>query len=406
MGTPKSRVAQVRIRGPLAPYAEDLRASLLEAGYTPLTVVNKLRSAGYVSSWLEIRELKLADLTEETLRQYLEERRICGKRWEITRLALLPFLDYLKSRGLADVPAVEPPPQTRVDVLLATFRRYLLEERGLVASTADAYVFYARRLLEREVPDADLGHLNAATVAHAIRVEATNVSVAATQYFVVGVRAFLRFCHREGLTAMDLSAAVLSITGRRHSPLPHGVSPADALAMLRACDRRTTVGRRNYAILTVLLRLGLRATEVATLKLEDIDWRAAEIVVHGKGRREERLPLPTDVGEAIVAYLRRGRRPTPLREVFVSTIGSVKRLGRGAISDVVRRTCKRAGVEPVGAHRLRHTVACDMVNVGVPLPEIGQVLRHRNLTTTLNYARVGVEQLRSLARPWPVESKR
>jgi integrase len=137
------------------------------------------------------------------------------------------------------------------------------------------------------------------------------------------------------------------------------------------------------------------------LTLEDLDWRAGEIVVHGKGRRSDRLPLPTDVGEAITAYLRRGRPRTPRREVFLRAVAPLAPLSRRGISLVVTRACGRAGVPPVGAHRLRHTLACDMVRAGVPLPEISQVLRHRSLASTAIYARADVDQLRTLAQPWP-----
>ncbi len=406
MGKPTSRVTEVRIRGPLATIAEEFRTSLLAAGYTPLTSVNKLRAAGYLSQWLATNDLGLCDLTEERIQEYLRTRRAKGHTWEISRLALVPLLDLLAGRSMLPSPASSRPPDGGVDVVLAQFQRYLLQERGLVLSTADAYVFRARRFLQRQAPDGDVRLLTATDVLDAIRAESAAVSVAATQYFVVAVRAFLRFCHMEGLTDADLSAAALSITGRRHAPLPRGITRSDAGALLQSCDRRTAVGQRDHAVLTTLLRLGLRATELADLTLEDIDWRAAEIEVHGKGRRDERLPLPADVGEAIVGYLRKARPKTHLREVFLSTIAPVHRLGRGAVSSIVRRACGRAGVAPVGAHRLRHTLACEMVSAGVPLPEIGQVLRHRGLTTTVVYARVGVAQLRTLAQPWPGEAER
>ena len=176
---------------------------------------------------------------------------------------------------------------------------------------------------------------------------------------------------------------------------------ASATAVLGSCDRRTAVGRRDYAVLVTLLRLGLRAGEVAGLVLEDIDWRAAQIVVHGKNRRVDRLPLPVDVGEAITGYLRRGRPATTGREVFVRALAPVTGLGRGAVSSIVRRACVRAGLPAVGAHRLRHTAACQMVDAGVPLTEIGQVLRHRSTSSTAIYARLDVEALRVLAQPWP-----
>jgi integrase/recombinase XerD len=405
MGKPKSKVCEVRVRGPLAAIAEDFRVGLLEAGYTPLTAVNKLRSVGYLSRWLEARELEASDLTEERIQEYLRGRRAEGHDWEISRHALRPILDLLAGRGILPPPS-SAPSADGVEALLARFFRYLLEERGLVASTAVAYVRRVRGFLQSRAPDGDVRQLSAADVPDAIRTESTGLSVATTQTFVSVMRLFLRFCHLEGLTDADLSAAALSITGRRHSPLPRGIPRSDVSAMLRSCDRRTAVGRRDHAVLTALLRLGLRAKELASLTLEDVDWRAAEIVVHGKGRREERLPLPADVGAAVVGYLRRARPQTSIREVFLSAIAPVHRLGSGAVSAIVRRACRRAGVTPVGAHRLRHTLACEMVSAGVPLQQIGQVLRHRGLDNTVVYARVGVAQLRTLARPWPEEAER
>ena len=196
-------------------------------------------------------------------------------------------------------------------------------------------------------------------------------------------------------------AAALAVTGRRRSPLPKGISQASAGALLASADRRRPAGRRDYAVLVMLLRLGLRASEATALTLEDIDWRAGEITVHGKGRRDERLPLPADVGQAIAAYLPRGRPVTGRREVFLRTVAPAGPLTRGGISYIVRRACRRAGIPPIGAHRLRHTAACEMAEAGVPLTEIGQVLRHKSLASTANYARVSVTELRKLALPWP-----
>jgi integrase len=153
--------------------------------------------------------------------------------------------------------------------------------------------------------------------------------------------------------------------------------------------------------LAVLLRLGLRASEVARLALDDINWRAGEIVVHGKGGRQDSLPIPWDVGEAIAGYLQRGRPASGRREVFLRALAPAGPLGRGGVSWIVRRACQRAGVPEVGAHRLRHTAAGQMVAAGVPLPEIGQVLRHRSAASTAVYARVDLGALRVLAQPWP-----
>jgi len=290
--------------------------------------------------------------------------------------------------------------------LLASFGTYLVGERGLAGSTAAAYVERARRFLAGCLAGGGLGGLTAADVTRAVLRESEAVSVGSAQYFVAGLRAFLRFCFIQGLVAADLSAAALAVTGRRRSPLPQRISRADGQALLKSCDRRCAVGRRDFAVVLTLLRLGLRAGEVAALSLDDIDWRAAEVVVRGKGRRTDRLPLPADVGAAIAGYLRRGRPKTTRREVFLTALAPVRPLGRGGVSSIVRRACRRAGLAPVGAHRLRHTLACDMVGVGVPLPEIGEILRHRSIASTAVYARVDLDRLRLLAQPWPAGAGR
>ena len=160
-------------------------------------------------------------------------------------------------------------------------------------------------------------------------------------------------------------------------------------------------GGRDYAIIITLLRLGLRRSELAGLRLDDIDWRAGELVVRGKAAREDRLPLPADVGEAIAAYLRRGRPRSARREVFLRSKAPYEPIASATVASTVRRACRRAGIPEVGSHRLRHTAACEMVRANVPLLRIGQVLRHRSLQSTARYARVDVERLRLLAAPWP-----
>jgi integrase len=161
------------------------------------------------------------------------------------------------------------------------------------------------------------------------------------------------------------------------------------------------LGRRDFAVIILLLRLGLRRGEVARLTLDDVDWRAGELVVRGKGAREDRLPLPADVGAAIASYLRRGRPASDRREVFLRARAPYEPIASGTVSSTVRRLCRRAAIPEVGAHRLRHTTACEMVSARVPLERIGQVLRHRSLQSTAIYARVDVDQLRLLAAPWP-----
>jgi integrase/recombinase XerD len=399
MSRPASRVARVVVTGPLAPFAPMLKAGLQDTGYTPQSTVVVVRLMAHLSRWLNASGLGAADLTRGQVERYVEARRAEGRTSGLSPRSLDPILEMLTDVG-ALTPEEPAGPVSEEERLLAAFGRHLLCERALTGSTAAAYVAYARRFLAGRA-GRGLDGVTAADVTGAVLAEAGAVSASSAQYFVVALRAFLRFCFLDGLVEADLAGAALAVTGRRRFPLPRGISRADAIALLAACDRRRHTGRRDYAVLMLLLRLGLRASEAAALTLEDIDWRAGEITVHGKGRRDERLPLPDDVGVAIAGYLTRGRPVTGRREVFLRAVAPAGPLSRGGISFIVRRACRRAGVAEVGAHRLRHTAACQMAAAGAPLTEIGQVLRHRSLDSTANYARVGVAELRKLARPWP-----
>lgn len=401
MGIPATKVSKVRMTGPLAPFAPVFTAKLKELGYTPLTIASELRMVADWSRWLQERSLSAADVTSERADQFVVARRSAGRISPYPPRVFNTITEILVEQGVIQAENKAPVPGSSIDVLLGSFKKFLLTERGLAQCTSAAYVLRARRFLDQQAPTGTLSELKTKDVTDAVRAEATTVSVGSTQFFVVAVRSFLRFCFIEGLIPTDLSGAALAITGRRRSPLAKGISSADARRLLDSCDRRGGDGRRDYAILLILLRLGLRANEIAALSLEDIDWRAGLILVHGKGRRDDRLPLPVDVGQAISGYLQRGRPRTLHREVFFRSLAPREALGRGGVSLVVRRACRRAGLAPVGSHRLRHTLACEMVNSGVPLPEIAQVLRHRSLESTALYARMDIDGLRALARPWP-----
>jgi integrase/recombinase XerD len=400
MAEQASRASRVLVSGPLAPFVAGFELKLGEAGYAPGSAVTQVRLLAHLSRWLSTNHLEVIDLTDRRIDEFFEARRARNCTWCVSLEALEPLLALLSELNV--LPASEPlPAGSAADVVLAKFRRYLLDERGLAATTACAYVYRARRFVDGCRLGAQLAATTTGDVTRAVLMESATLSIGATQFFVAALRSFLRFCSMEGLIAADLSAAALPVTGRRPSSLPRGISSRDANALLNSCDRGENVGRRDYAMIVMLLRLGLRATEVATLKLDDLDWRAAEVVVHGKGRRDGRLPLPVDVGEAIAAWLQHGRPKTTNREVFLSVHAPIMALGRGGVGSIVRCACVRAGVPQVGPHRLRHTMATEMVNSGVPLAEISQVLRHRSLSSTAIYARVDLEGLRRIARPWP-----
>jgi len=399
MARPTSRVSRVLMTGPVAPFADAYRAELLGRGYTPLSTVNALRQVALFSRWLEAGGLTVAELSEIRIEEFLASRRAAAcDRHSLSRPGLRCLFDVLRGFGAL---AIEERAGSPNDPLLARFERYLLTERGLAAGTVVLYLASARRFLDGVSCDRGLAGLAASDVTAAVRRESAGVSVSAAQNFVSGLRSFLRFCFIEGLVRSDLSHAALFARGRSSSPLPRGISRADARALLGSCDRRQTLGRRDYAIIVLLLRLGLRRSEVAGLRLDDLDWQGGELLVRGKGARQERLPLPADVGEAIASYLSRGRPPSARREVFLRARAPYEPIASGTVASTVRRACRRAGIAEFGSHRLRHTAACEMVQANVPLHRIGQVLRHQSLQSTAIYARVDVERLRLLAAPWP-----
>jgi integrase/recombinase XerD len=225
-------------------------------------------------------------------------------------------------------------------------------------------------------------------------------SPASVNTVVVGVRSLLRWLYLKGRIDTPLAQATPWLARGSTSTPPRTLEPGHAGALLAACDPTTLVGARDLAVLTVLVRLGLRAGEVAGLVLDDIDWRRGEVAVRGKGGWRDPLPLPVDVGEAIVGYLRhRGKRD--VRSVFLHVRAPEGPMTMTSVRSVVRRACERAGIADTGTHRIRHGAAADMLRHGAPLHEIGQVLRHHNLATTAHYAKVDFARLATLAQPWP-----
>jgi integrase/recombinase XerD len=311
-------------------------------------------------------------------------------------------LAFLREVGVvpAAVPSAVEGPFER---LLDDYRRYLAHERGLAQGTIENYGRVARLFLgEREQAGGlRLERLSAADVSGFLARECPRRTVPGARKLVECLRPLLRYLHVAGLIQTPLRWAVPGVADLRDRSLPRGLEPAAVKRLLASCDRRRTVGRRDYAVLLLLARLGLRAGEVAALTLEDIDWRRGEIVVRGKGARLDQLPLTVDVGEVLVSYLRRRPSSEQSRALFLKVQAPAGPLEPHGVKDVVREACRRAGMPSVGPHRLRHTAATEMLRRGASLPEIGQVLRHRDIRTTARYAKVDRAKLRVLALPWP-----
>lgn len=231
--------------------------------------------------------------------------------------------------------------------------------------------------------------------------EAAMRTTGAAKLMVTALRSLLRFLLLTGRIDTDLASAVPAVAGWRLAWLPRAVGPDQVRALLESCDRSRAVGRRDFAIVTMLTRLGLRACEVAAMELDDIDWRAGELVIRGKGDQRDKLPLPVDVGQTLVNYLRAGRPSSACRQVFLGARAPYRPLTSGAVCAVVRQGCARAGIDTFGAHRLRHTTATSVLRAGAALEEVGQLLRHRELASTAIYAKVDQARLVTVARRWP-----
>ncbi|WP_424533566.1 tyrosine-type recombinase/integrase [Sphaerisporangium viridialbum] len=391
----------VAVSGPLAPYAEGFAVELASGGYAASTVLHHYRLLGHASRWLEARRLEACALSVEVAERFLAERHAVGHLAALRIGSLEPLLGYLRSLGVAGVsPVVRP--AGAVDVVLARFADYLAGERGLATSTVEIRVQLVRRFLTglAKGGELDLWSLTAEEVA-AFVVGESRERPASLPPTVTALRSLLRFLHIDGAIAAGLADAVPTASGRRLAGLPKALTGDQVAAMLATCDRASAVGVRNAAILTVLSRLALRAGEVAALRLEGVDWRRGEISIIGKGSRHERLPLPDDVGSAIVSYLQDGRPETDQRALFLCARGPFRPMSPDTVSNVAALAARKAGLGIIRAHRLRHTAATAMLEAGGSLAEIGQVLRHQHAATTAIYAKVDITGLRKVARSWP-----
>ena len=393
-------------QGPLFPHLEAYVSSLIEQQYSAHSVCMKVRCARGFSKWLARQRIDARDADEQAVAAYHRDRGSARRVWRDELHALGHLLIFLRERD-----AIREPTSVRevapAERFVHRFKEHLLRVRGLAAHTISMYAAWARRFLTEQLSSeaSDLHTLRAADVLAFVQRQSRSHQPGELKRMTTALRSFLTFAQFAGQVESGIVAAVPSVASWTSTPaLPRAISAEHARRALDACDRRTAIGRRDYAVLLLLARLGLRAGEVVTLMLDDMDWDAGRVRVRGKGGREAWMPLPTDVGQAIAAYLQHGRPNAPDRHLFLRASAPIRGLKNGiAVGSIVAHALRRAGIDTPrrGAHQFRHALATQMLRRGASLAEIGELLRHRSPQTTALYARVDLAALRALALPWP-----
>jgi site-specific recombinase XerD len=401
--TPKiSRPIQ---QGLLGVYIERFAARLLKEGHSQQSTWRNLRVARDFSDWLARKRIALVDLDERTVDQYLRFRRRYRHPFLSDHPALVRLLAVLR-----EIDAIAPKRPAVLDPLgqlQVDFNQYLLLERGLRPVSAIRHVPVVRQFLSEQCSGGrqSISRLTAADVTEYIGHHAKDHSPRSAQIMCWTLRAFMRYLQYRGYIVADLASSVPAVKTWRFASLPEYLPPQQILKVLDSCDRHSPIGRRDYAILFLLARLGLRANEVALLTLDEIDWRSGQLTVQGKGGRCAQMPLPAEVGAAIADYLQHGRPPSDSRRVFLRDLAPHSGFASSAgISVVAKTALTRAGTDGVahkGAHLFRHSLATQLLRAGASLTEIGQVLRHQNHDSTRIYAKVDIAALRTLGLPWP-----
>lgn len=395
------KVLSSLVVGPLEAYAPAVAQELTRKGYTPFSAIQHVAFVAHLSRWMGDGHHTAGDLTTEILQEYFDARREAGYVNYRTMKSAGPLLRVLASRDIVISSAVKP---STAELLLGRFGDYLARVRGLATGTVTTYIGRIRPLARSrlEAGGAGFENLTLADVRRFLSQRCVGEAASSAQLSVSALRAFLEFLHQEDTALSVQAAAVPSAARWTQAGLPRDLDPDSVTALLAGCDRDTGVGARDYAIMLLLSRIGLRAGEVAGLELGDVHWGAGEFLVHGKGNHLSRFPLPIEVGEAIVEYLRRGR-PTETNHsaVFLGHKAPHNPLSSSGLSSAVARAGRRAGLGRIHAHRLRHTAATRMLNCGASLAEVGLVLGHQRQLTTAIYAKVDREGLRSLTRAWP-----
>ena len=399
-----------RAAGPLANHLDEFVASLIDQQYVPAVVYVKARHALAFDRWLAKHRVMLTDLGESHLERFQRRRRrgrqgICAETRRRERYDLSEVLQFLRARRVCEPVEFDPVP---ADVFVVGFEHYLRDHQGLTPATIKTYGSFASQFLHERfgTGEVNLGLLRPHDAIEFVQGRAKRMGAPALKCVVSAMRSLLRYAQYRGEVAPELVAAVPAVAAWTTTPpLPRAISAAHAQRAIDSCDLQNSIGLRDHAVLLLLARLGLRAHEIIALCLDDCDWDAGCLRVRSKGGRESLLPMPVDVGEAIAAYLERGRPVSADRRLFLRSMAPIRGFlhSSDAIGSIVRHALRRANVDAphTGSHQFRHALAVRMLERGASLAEIGEVLRHRSPQTTSIYARVDIGALRSLALPWP-----
>ena len=391
-------------QGPLSENLDAYAAAVAEQGYAHHSIGRQIVAIADFSRWLKHKQIPIEALDDQVVDRFLQHRRRRERVGRGDPKALDRMLSMLRQKGI--VKPCPPVADNACSKIAAGFHSYLVQELGRSPSTAKNYVPLIGQFLQERFQNRtpDLALLRAPDVTGFVTRHAHQLSPVRAGIMVTALRSFFRYLLHRGAIATDLAGCVPTVPNWSLSTLPRYLPAAAVERLLKRCDQKTTVGRRNHAILLLLARLGVRAGEVIKLSLDDIDWASGQITIQGKGGRSAQLPLPADVGTALAAYLRRDRPPSASRRVFLRHRAPLTGFANpSTLSSIVRRALKHAGIESAhtGAHVLRHSLATSMLRQGGSLDEIGELLRHQSPNTTAIYAKVDVDALHTLALPWP-----
>ena len=401
-----SRVPQ----GPIAPYLGGFADSLSAMGYSACWIHRQVLLGAGFSQWLGRKAVALQDISSDHLTRYLRHRTRRLRLRPEDRGALTRLVGFLRREGVVPEETAAVPTPTSVDHCVRAYEVYLREQRALATATIVNYVPFVRAFLEHRFGAGlvKLSCLSAADVVNFVRHQAPRLHRKRAKLMTTALRSFLSYARFCGDVVVDLAAAVPVVPNWSMASIPRAIAPEQVRRLLTSIDRRTATGRRDYAIVLLLARLGLRSGEVASLQLDDIDWKAGQLSVHGKSGHRNKLPLPADVGRAIAAYLKAGRPPSTSRSVFLRARAPACGFQGGcAVGSIVRHRLQRSDVDAptFGAHQFRHGLATEMLRGGASLGEIGDLLGHRHPQTTMIYTKVDIQALRKLAPPWPGDAR-